>query len=228
MYNDVMVDRIVDERHVVCGGCRKSFWLCHDTAYNWYKWGRHRELCAHGVSPPPQSPVLLHDELLRRTGRPEVDALFPRKKGGPYYKHSWTYFVPRPGQSSPDDPPDALSSRPSPSLRSGSRPATSPSCARRQVFVKSEAGPSKPLVSPELRGLRSQSPRPCPWYLDPDFRAEDESQRSEDNVLHGIELLLAASRFLERTNVRCTTCVFPRSEDPSSRVGVRDFEGMVA
>ena len=82
MYNNVMVDRIIDERHVVCGGCRKSFWLCHDTAYNWYKWGRHRELCAHGVSPPPQSPVLLHDELLRRTGRPEVDALFPRKKGG--------------------------------------------------------------------------------------------------------------------------------------------------
>ena len=223
MYNNVMVDRIIDERHVVCGGCRKSFWLCHDTAYNWYKWGRHRELCVHGVSPPPQSPVLLHDELLRRTGRPEVDALFPRKKGGPYYKHSWTYFVPRPGQSRPDDPPDVLSPRTCSILRSGPRPAPGPSSARRRVFVKSEAGPSEPLVSPDSRRLRSRSPRPCPWSLDPGFKAEEEAQRSEDNTPHGIELLLAASKFLERTNVRCTTCVFPqRSEDPSSRVEIRD------
>lgn len=222
-----MVDRIVDERHVVCGGCRKSFWLCHDTAYNWYKWGRHRKLCAHGVSPPPGDPLLLYDELLRRTGRPEVDALFPKKKGGPYYKHSWTYFVPRPGQSRPDGPPDALSPRPSSVLRSVSRPATGPSSARRRVFVKSEASPSKPLVSPASRRLCSQSPCPCPWSLDPDFKAEEEPQRSEDNAPHGVELLLAASKFLERTNVRCTICVFPRSEDRLSRVELRDFEGTV-
>ncbi|KAI1791798.1 hypothetical protein LXA43DRAFT_1094145 [Ganoderma leucocontextum] len=121
MYNDELVKRITDEEHVTCKHCGSSFALCHDTAYNWYKWGRHRRCCIRGVDPDEvAAPVLLDQLLPRCTGHPAVDMLFPKEKGGPYYKLSWTYFVPRPGQSRPDDPQEApapsastLSARPS-------------------------------------------------------------------------------------------------------------------
>nr|VWO94750.1 Peroxisomal targeting signal 2 receptor [Ganoderma boninense] len=216
LYDDEMVSRITDERHVVCKRCRDSFALCHDTAYNWYKWGRHREWCIDHTAPdsdraeamkPPSSPVLLHNELLRRTGRPEVDALFPKTKGGPYYQHSWTYFVPRPGQSRPDDLPEA----PAPSssiLSSEIRLAASPTHVRkRSRTVESVTLPSRPRVPTQESG-RFSSPltyHRCPWCLDHNFKAEEEAQWSGGNILlNGVELLLAAAKFVESTHVQCT------------------------
>ncbi|PIL24692.1 hypothetical protein GSI_12576 [Ganoderma sinense ZZ0214-1] len=210
LYDDKMVARIVDERHVVCRRCGKFIWLCHDTAYNWFKWGRHRKICIQRKDLPPvpnlSPPVLLHNELKRRTDCPEVDALFPKTKGGPYYRHSWTYFVPRPGQSRPDDPSESLA--PSSGILSTSGPSMSSSSSRR-ASIKSETGPSPHGVRGQLRSQFPRPHRPCPRALDPKFKAEEEAQWSDGNIPDGVELLLAGAKFLERTNVQCTKCAFP-------------------
>ena len=175
-------------------------------------------------------PVLLDLLLPRRTGRPEVDVLFPKTKGGPYYRHSWTYFVPRPGHLRPDDSEEAPQALYAPTVSTS--PSVSPLLSQ-QSSAEPEADSSR-LRPPTSASPRCRFPsiRPYPWAPGGSLLLEGALRLLGWNGLNGAELLLAAAEFMDTNNVlfncdtssliesqgtfRAGTTAIPRSDFPST------------
>ena len=146
-------------------------------------------------------PVLLDLLLPRRTGRPEVDVLFPKTKGGPYYRHSWTYFVPRPGHLRPDDSEEAPQALYAPTVSTS--PSVSPLLSQ-QSSAEPEADSSR-LRPPTSASPRCRFPsiRPYPWAPGGSLLLEGDLRLLDWSGLNGAELLLAAAEFIDTNDVLC-------------------------
>ncbi|TBU47566.1 hypothetical protein BD309DRAFT_951525 [Dichomitus squalens] len=188
-YNDDLVERIIDERTVMCRLCKRNFDLCGTMVYDWQKWGQHRARHIRNTGPNqvPGEPVRL-DRLLRGTCTRNL-----------YYRNwaVWTLFVPRPTQSPANDALDSPRSS-----TASLAPPLSP--LSRHSPVGPDKGPSTPIRVPTpQRFLRSSSSAtPCPWSSDFPHTLFEAFPVLED--ISGPELLLKAAEFIDHHDISCS------------------------